>query len=353
MILSIDTETTGVLWQDTAFCVTTAYRGTDGVLVTKYFDLSQESEHHSCTLLLNRAQTWVFHNAKFDLQKLLLAGVITPDHIWPERMHDTMVMAHLVNENGSRRLKDLARDILGEDTEETQALKEYRREHKLTKDDGYASIPRTILEPYAKADADFTLRLYEYFEPSITKGSPLEGIYKQEIKVLLVLLKVEAAGLKVDIPYLRDKIRYYGTRILEAKRDIEVLTGLKVYEEADCTPRELSDPVYTKSGKVARTHETKAQAKERALSTTFNPNSPAQVQRVFGQRGIHLDQTNKDTLGSLTDPLASAMLSLRELVKIRQTYLLGILEEQDNGILHPNFRSTGTVTGRMSSGTGE
>ena len=122
--------------------------------------------------------------------------------------------------------------------------------------------------------------------------------------------------------------------------------------EDDLIPRKLDDPVYTKAGKISRTHETKKQAAERVKATTFNPNSPDQVKQVFADVGIHLESTGHDELKDLTHPLASAILELREYVKVKQTYIQGIQKEQHNGILHANYRMR-TRTGRLSSATGE
>lgn len=290
---------------------------------------------------LKRATTIVFHNAKFDIQKLLLAGVFEEDDIqFPGRFDDTMVMAQLLDENRSRRLKDLAKDILGEETDEAKVLQECRRSLGLTVDDGYDKIPLDVLKPYALKDAEFTYRLYLHFMQELRSidDQRLTDLYRNEMKFILVLLKIEAAGLKVDLDFVKQSVKEYGSKILASKKKIQEITGLKVFDEADLKPRE---------------GETKKAAKERCMETTFNPNSPNQVMAVFGTRGIKLKSTGVDEMKQLTDPLASAILELRENVKIKQTYLLGIIKEHHNSIVHPNFRPTGTKTGRLSSGAGE
>jgi DNA polymerase I-like protein with 3'-5' exonuclease and polymerase domains len=349
-VVAVDTETTGVLWHDTAFCVTTAEDYGAGI-DTRFWDLKDDPTELQG--YLGRGVALVGHNIKFDLQKLLYAYIIDWDKVQPENIHDTMVMAHLINENGSRKLKDLARDILGETTDEEATLKEYRRKAGLTISDGYDKIPIEILKPYAMKDAEFTLRLYKFLLPKIKSEPELWSLYKQEIAVLVTVLRVETAGMRVDKSVLSDGIKEYGTRILQAKQKIRTLTGKTIFDEKDLEPRPLQEPVYTKAGKLSRTHETRAQAAERVRTNSFNPNSPIQIQEQFESMGVTMDKTDKNSLESLDNPLGHAILELREATKVRSTYLLGIQEEMGKDcILHPNFRTTGTVTGRMSSGSG-
>ena len=351
-VIAIDTETTGVLWHDTAFCATSAeYQGDR--IDCRFYDLSDDLQALRLVKLLQRGVALVGHNIKFDLQKLMYSDLIQWENIWADRIEDTMVMAHLINENGSRKLKDLARDILGETTDEEATLKEYRRKAGLTIADGYDKIPIEILMPYALKDAEHTIKLYHHFLPLLKADPELYKLYRQEIALLVAVLKIETCGLGIDRSRLKEGIKEYGTKIIEAKAKIQEITGKKVFDETDLATRPLSEPVVNKLGKVTRTSETKAQAHQRALDTTFNPNSPAQILQVFQDLGYPLENTDKVSLSGLNSPLADAILELREATKVRSTYLLGIEHEAgEDDILHPNFRTTGTVTGRMSSGSG-
>lgn len=354
--MALDTETTGVWWRDTAFCFTAAWEGE-----SHFIDLEalEDSQHKDAVLnVLKNVKFLIFHNAKFDIEKMIAAGLLNRADLTPIRIHDTQTQAHLLDEHRSKRLKDLARTELGLDTDEDEKLKEIRQELGLKKEDGYDPIYRArpdILIPYALKDAEFTYALWVKFQKQLErKGEALVNKYDKERALLLVIIDIETAGMKVDIPYVEEQIKSYGTRIIQAKKEIQRVSGRKVFEDSDLVPRRLDSPEYNKAGtKILRTHETQNAAKERAARESFNPNSPAQVIDLFSDFGINLTTASKDAMDEIDHPLAAAILELRGLVKIRQTYLQAIRDEAVDGILHSSFRTTGTSTGRFSSGKHE
>lgn len=354
--MSLDTETTGVWWRDTAFCLTAAWEGESHFID---FEALKDSSHwDTVKQILRTVKHLVFHNAKFDIEKLIAAGLLDRADLVNGRIHDTQTQAHLLDEHRSKRLKDLARTELGLDTDEDEKLKEIRQELGLKKEDGYDPIYRArpdILIPYALRDAEFTFALWQKFMKQLErKGPELMTKYDKERNLLLVIIDIETAGMKVDIPYVEEQIKSYGTRIIQAKKEIQRVSGRKVFEDSDLVPRKLDEPEWNKARtKILRTHETQNNAKERAARESFNPNSPAQVVDLFSDFGIHLESASKDAMENVDHPLAAAILELRGLVKIRQTYLQAIRDEAVDGILHSSFRTTGTSTGRFSSGKHE
>jgi DNA polymerase-1 len=140
----------------------------------------------------------------------------------------------------------------------------------------------------------------------------LHPLYQIEKDLTLSLLGIEARGLQIDRAYVKLQRKEYGDRIYKLKQRIGELAG----EE-------------------------------------FNPQSPKQLLEVFAQRGVRITATDKATLASVDDELASLIVELREANKIKSTYLDALAEEAKDGILHPSFRQHGTRTGRMSSGAAE
>jgi DNA polymerase I-like protein with 3'-5' exonuclease and polymerase domains len=86
-------------------------------------------------------------------------------------------------------------------------------------------------------------------------------------------------------------------------------------------------------------------------NTELNPASPKQLKEAFLKRGLDLESTDEDHLMPLEDDLAKNILEFRRLSKLHKTYFTGLMNEQRDGIVHPNFRQHGARTGRMSSGT--
>lgn len=308
-VLAIDTETTGVDWHDDAFMISVATDEYSAVYDKRIMSANEWRDAlFTVKVKLISADKIIMHNAKFDIQKLCRLGFSL--NLFLHKFEDTQALVHLIDEHQSTSLKHLARVYLGETTDEDEVLKVYRRKAKLKKEDGYEPIPHEILAPYAKKDAEFTLRLYEHL---INRFPPqLQDLYELEKNMTIALLAVEARGMRVDRNYIVNKRREYGTKIYWTKQRIAELSG-----------------------------------------SDFNPQSPQQVLAALEARGVRVSKTDKATLASVDDELASLIVELREANKIKATYFDAMYDETKTGVLHPNFRQHGTRTGRMSSGAAE
>ena len=314
-VVAIDTETSGVAWEDAAFCVTMSWRGMGG-LTSAYFDLEWDesgTRREMIRQMMKLAHTWVFHNCKFDLQKLEANGILRDG--WNGRtIEDTQIIYSLINENDRKGLKYLAKKILGEETDEDERLKVVRRKLKLKKDDGYHLLPREVVAPYAMKDTEFTLRLYEALKPKL--ADDLQDLYRFMIDFELALLQIESHGIGIDVPYLTQAKSEYGVRVLKGEQDL-----------------------------------TRMARDEIGIEGKFNPNSPQQILEVFEARnGVRPESTDRATLEKMgDDPFAVALLQYRSDKKMHSTYLVPMLAEQRDGVLHPNFNTSLPRTGRMSS----
>jgi DNA polymerase I-like protein with 3'-5' exonuclease and polymerase domains len=328
-VLAVDTETTGFSWYDEPFCATVAWYGKHGVQ-SHYFEL--EYGYDALVEMLADSHL-VFHNAKFDLQKLILAGIIQRDSLRPDRIEDTEGLFHMLDPHSPKKLKVLARELLGLVTDEDTAIqtakkvlqKEYKKEHGKTlysKDIGYHMIPREVIVPYACKDAEFTYLLWALLRPRMERYPELVELYAKEMELTLVMLDIEAKGMKVDIGYVDDTAKKYRGAIFQKELGIQDMTGLKVWYPE-------------KSG-------------QKTPEGCLNPASAPQLMAVFQERGIPLDSTKAETLVALEDPLAEAILALRSDKKMLD-YLIGIKKETRDGIIHPGFRQHKPKTGRMSS----
>jgi DNA polymerase I-like protein with 3'-5' exonuclease and polymerase domains len=338
-IIAIDTETSGVGFYDEPFAATLTWRGPDGTLRSAYFDLEaggREERIDALRGILFDTSRWVFHNAKFDLQKLLLAGAIDVPMMSygydgePREIHDTQTLYVLIDENGRKGLKHLAATVLKVDDticveiksgpnkgtfkrvpKEEHALSAVRRKLKLKKDDGYQLLPREVLVPYALKDTEFTLLLFEKLKPQLEAlgDERLLELYAEFMQLKLVLLDMEADGFDLDIPYLKCITSEYGVKVMEGWERIVKITG----------------------------------------NPDLNPQSPDQIKAAFAKRGVPLDSTAVDVLRDVDDELAGALLQYRHDKKIHTTYLIKLLAEQRNGRTHPNFNEDAARSGRMSS----
>lgn len=315
--LAVDTETEGTDFNNLPFCVTIAWME-QGKPSGYYFELgfNSEIESHLRNILRN-APNLVFHNAKFDLQKLQMVGLI--DDVDPSRIEDTEALSHLLDEHRPKKLKQLARDLLGLETDEETAIKtakeELKKEHKkktgetlYLRNINYGMLPREVVIPYAIKDVEFTILLYNLLKPQLEQYPDLVKLYHRERILTRTLLKIESKGLRIDIPYTKNTLKKYNTKSLGIELKIKSLVGIE----------------------------------------DFNPASPKQVLEVFLGEGIVLPNTKNETLREIEHPLAKLITGLRQTNKIID-YLDALLEEEKDGIVHPNFNQHKPITGRMSS----
>src|SRR4029434_3211069 len=112
---------------------------------------------------------------------------------------DTMIAAHLVEPNSQRvGLKDLAFARFGAQMTEIEEL--------IGKDKHHISIEQVSVEKltqYASADADYTYRLYEHYQPLLPEHGVAKLFYELEMPLVRVIVDLEAAGVLLDLQLLQ------------------------------------------------------------------------------------------------------------------------------------------------------
>lgn len=313
-VIAIDSETEGAAFFDRPFCFTFTWRRPDGELQNGYIELDEPGGRDQVKAILAGSDTWIFHNAKFDLQKILLEDLAPRERFTEITLHDTEAIWHLLNNTDRKGLKYLAGQYLGEENREPEkALAKIRRKLKIKKDDGYLYLPREFVVPYAMKDTELTYRLAVLGLPRLMKQEKLAELYAMEMELCLYMLDMEANGMGLDVEYVEEQKRKYGSLVMSTLAAIRHMTG----------------------------------------RDDFNPASVPQLKTAFAERGLHLDSTAEDTLIPLDDELAKLVLEYRQLTKMHKTYFVALGNEHRDGIVHPSFRQHGARTGRMSSGKAE
>jgi DNA polymerase-1 len=296
----------------------------------------------------------VFHNAKFDL-KMLAANDIRV----AGRIHDTMVMAHLLGAQGKAGpkhkencLKRLSLEVLSEkylQQPKSDAVKMWIRKNtkSFTEENGrppnYSDVPKDILIPYAKRDVENTLQLFYVFLAPL-KRLKLWDLYLNEMELLQYIIKMENRGIRLDEPYMLERIKE--------------LTAKEVKSEAIL--RKLLEPIRlkrtrtrTRKGKKVRSNYIQViQPKDINLGSDLQL-----IPVVYGQFNNPIGARTKSGQPSMDERALSRfdceftkeLIRWRQYIKVRDTYFIGYREHLDNGILHPNYAQIGTQTGRFSS----
>jgi DNA polymerase-1 len=253
----------------------------------------------------------IAHNAKFDDRWLCEhAGPIKADF-------DTMIAAHILDENRFKALEVLSTMLLGVDS--------WKGKVNLS-NGGALEEPLKRLARYNAKDADYTLRLYYLFRTDLLKPGnerTLRIFSKLLMPASRSLTDIERVGMWVD----QERLSTRRIEIHQKMRKVnKKLTRLAGYEA--------------------------------------NWNSPPQIAKIlFQDLGLPLIEvtgkgnpsTRESVLLRLRDEheIAARILEYRALAKNENTYLRKWSTVMIDGRLYPNYKLTGTVTGRLASGKEE
>ncbi|UPT53315.1 DNA polymerase A [Synechococcus phage Ssp-JY38] len=186
--------------------------------------------------------------------------------------------------------------------------------------------PVSLVGPYAEDDAEMPYQILMQQWPKL-QSRGLLPLFEMECKLIRLLLDMRFAGISVDIPYA------------ERLRDDLLQRGEATMKEA-----------------------------EHIAGMSFNPNSAQQLAEVFDRLGLYYPRTapteknpdgnpsfTKDYLKTLKHPFVARLQKIRELEKLRSTFVEGyILSSHVNGKVFGSFHplrgeSGGAKTGRFSS----
>jgi DNA polymerase-1 len=185
----------------------------------------------------------------------------------------------------------------------------------------FAEVPLDRAREYACEDADYTLRLRNLFEPQL-REQKLDVLFRDvEVPLVPVLARMEANGIRIDVPFFREMSGRLETDLEGLRKEIIHLAG----EE-------------------------------------FNLNSTPQLREVLFDRlglpvikrtktGPSTDASVLEELAGMGHELPIKLLEYRQLEKLRNTYVEALprLVNPRTGRLHTSFNQTVAATGRLSS----
>ena len=253
------------------------------------------------------------HNAKYDMTVLAEAGVQTRGLAF-----DTMIAASLIERGGSLGLKSLVRERFGVEMTEIATLI-----GKGKSQISMADVPIEQVGQYACADADYTFRLVETYQPLLAQYG-VEKLFREvEMPLVPVLMEMERTGVLLDVDVLAQMSRELAARLQELEKQITAHVGLPINV---ASPVQLADALFNRL----------------KLPTTGLPKTKK------GQIS-----TAADVLESLrkAHPVIPLILEHRELSKLKGTYVdaLPALVLPRTGRVHTDYNQTAVVTGRLSS----
>jgi DNA polymerase-1 len=262
-------------------------------------------------LMFTSAKT-IAHNAKFDDRWLHHYGF---DH---HTDFDTMIAAHLLDENQFKGLKVLGPLFLGVDP---------WKNIDLGIKEGAFSVPLRKLARYNAKDAAYTLRLYSLFRKELLRPGnerTLRIFAKLMMPASRAITHVERNGLWVDRKRLSERLIQANETLAKLNRKMSKLCGEEINWNST---QQLSKILFQKLGLP--------------IGELTEGGSPSTKEAVLlSLRSSH--------------PIVKVLLEWRKWKKWQSTYLVRWAQVIANdGRLHPNYKITGTVTGRLASGKDE
>lgn len=278
--------------------------------------------------------TYAAHYASSDLKHLAWAGV--PVHT-KYAIVDTLILAHLLDENGEHGLGPLVLKYYGDNYKE-----EFWSTYKKAE-----IAPKEALAEYNAKDVHYTLKLYNQLRAGLTADGVPDSLVLHVHQLQRSLLETEIAGIRVDTDHLMHKGVELKTRIEQLTPEMRAC----VAEAVDV----LECEEWAKQIGLRKTPKGRAGVKR----PEFCFDSAKQLQKLlYEQLGLekqYNDKTKKLTtdygaLDRLKDEhaLIPMLLEYREKQKIYGTYIEGTLERMVEGRIYPSFNVTGTATGRIS-----
>lgn len=253
-------------------------------------------------------------NLKYDIKVLKNYDVEVKGFLF-----DTMIAHYLINPDMRHNMDVLAETYL---QYQPKAIEDLIGK----KGKGQKSMRDVALEDikeYAAEDADITYQLKEVFAPKLEQSKTRELFDKIESPLVSVLADMEAEGIRLDVPYLKQ----LSTELLSESQTLQAKIFQVAGEEFNlASPKQLGVILFDKlkigSGKIKKTKTGQYATGEEVLSELAKDNE-----------------------------IVRDILEWRQIVKLQNTYV-DALPTQINpktGRVHTDYMQAVAATGRLSS----
>jgi len=250
-------------------------------------------------------------NAKYDRLILLrhglpLAGVVM----------DTLLADYLRDANDKHGLEAMAARAFGFQPTTYGDL--------VAKGQSFADVPVEAAALYCAMDVHLTRRLGALLAEQLAAMGPELPLLLQQVELPLepVLAQMEATGIRIDVPYLKELAGELSTTLVRLENEAQAAAGVDFNL---ASPKQLGELLFDTLGLDRK--------KSRRTKTGWS--------------------TDAAVLEKLEDdhPVVKLVLEHRTLSKLLSTYVeaLPALVEPETGRVHTDFNQAVTATGRLSS----
>ena len=251
-------------------------------------------------------------NIKYDAHVFLNHGI----HLKGIK-HDTMLQSYVAESHQSHGMDNLSLRHLGHTCVSYEDVA-----GKGVNQLKFNQVDINVASHYSSEDADVTLQLNQFFNPTIESDVSLKFIYENiEMPAAGVLLKIERNGVLVDHKKLNAQSHEIGKKILLLEEEAYQLAG-QPFNLA--SPKQLQDILFNKLG-------------IKSLKKTPS-GAPSTDEEVL--QDLALDY-----------PLPKLLLEHRSLSKLKSTYTdkLPKMINANTGRIHTSYNQAVAITGRLAS----
>ena len=395
--LAFDTETTGLTQQDEIigislcadeqiayYIITQKYDPINKVLIkTECADLAID------ILKIMKEKSLIAHNGTFDCK--MLNSFYKIDLM--ESLHtDTMILAHLLDENRRVALKELCQTYFGKDvTDQKDEMEESilknggaidKGKYELYKGDPY------LIAKYGAQDALLTFKLFNTLVPELFEQKLDTFFYEEESMPLLrgPTYQLNTEGLKVDLAKLNSLKKQLEAECLEAKNFISNEIKPHIEKEYPGTSKKnvfnigssqqlswlLFEKLGIEFGNLTDMGKEVCQKLDLRLPYTFKARKqfidtckdqvgkPYQFGAIVNGKKVKPKlvknpwvymKCDKKELQKISNKYKwiEVLLDYQKKNKLLNTYVEGIIERTQYGIIRPSFLQHGTTSGRYAS----
>lgn len=324
-VVAIDTETYWTKsWENRRIIGASVYGEVGNRHFNGYFPFRHESSDgenlgieklESLAKTLDAIPLHVYHNAKFDRSRFLREGLTLN-----RPFYDTMLISHMVDENTSHELEDLA-EMYKIDMNSNLRKKHI---HEVRKQIVWHRIPLSIMEPYACGDTSNTFKLWKKLMPILSKQE-LTALYTVEAFYSDALMHIELRGVKIDQDFAEHMSDFCTARMYSITEKLGFDPG-KDLQLAEKLFIDLRLPILER-GKPSK---------------SFPTGRPSMGEPI-------LQKLAKKASGEAKEVM-DLVLEYRGHQKARSTWYDGFIEKCDSSSrIHTTYNQHVTVTTRLSS----
>ncbi len=383
--IAFDTETTGVHKEAEIIGISVSVSTDIGYyVVLSYWDkeLKKLVYLETCkgikTFLRSlQGKSLIMHNGVFDCSMVYNNYSIS----LIESLHtDTMILAHLLDENRHNGLKELGTTIFGEDARKEQNLmkESVKANGGLLTKDHYELYKgdADLIGHYGAKDAILTLKLFYHLVPQLYEEGLDTFFYEIESMPLLKgpTYELNTTGLKVDLDALQKLKGSLEAECLELKAFIYKEITPHVQDKYPGTSKaktfnigaaqQMSWLLFDRLGNefITLTEAGRTLCKTLNIKIPYAPKDKRQfIAIVKDNKGVTTSKkigdywkylaTDKNVLLKFSKKYqwVEKLLLLNKNNKLLSTYVEGIQSRVQYGVIHPSFLQHGTTSGRYSS----